>query len=350
MWNQICEELSSIGLVCNFHTLAEFQSWVRKYKLLEPVQKLILDGDSVVTKKSDTRPVCFSDFQPSLHGTFGTLFEVFRKTPSSTSSVFLKASKQDSGQFLHIEAILQEVSRCILAYYGFPRAVPRVHDILQHPIYTICFTMEIQSDALFFSDYIQTYIHNSQQKNDTLFISILAQLATYLAILEHELCLNHRDLTGTNVLMIAPSDESQNHVQLGSSSWDLRFQHRVILIDFGFAAIGSMPNRKTILQAGSYFHQTDPCPKDGRDLFLFLASLWKNPIIRKSVSSNVRTLFHTWLTQGKKNWAAWLEASESDLTGMYLLLMKEEFKNPRTNPINLLRDIARAFPTIVTFH
>lgn len=355
MWDIVSKHITSLGIPCSVQTLVEFQEWFLAFSSKPVIPRLYPIGKSgYQTGPKDPRQISFTDFSQTLRGGFGTLYSCLRthRGRPDSQQVFLKHVDEDSGQHIQIEALLQEVSRTILSFYGFSRAVPRVLDIYQHPEFGPCFTMEQQIDALPFSDYLKTHLEwgTPSLKNDHLVLSVLSQLALYLSILEYELLLNHRDLTGTNVLMIAPSDSQTTHVSMGPYSWSITANHKVILIDFGFAAIGSLPSRKVLVQAGRYFKTSDPCPKEGRDLFLFLASLWKNASLRASVTYRVQSLISSWLTQGTKNWASWLETSSTDMKGMYLLTMKDTFHNHKTTPLAILQDIAREAPEIVAFH
>ena len=66
------------------------------------------------------------------------------------------------------------------------------------------------------------------------------------------------------------------------------------LIDFGFACIGSPEAQISSLSLGSVVYSTrDPCPKDGRDLFLFLSLLYMEIHLR--MDPILHALFEQWL-------------------------------------------------------
>lgn len=208
------------------------------------------------------------------------------------------------------------------------------------------FTIERTPGAKLFADFLKTDLQWGvpSESNDRLVLSVIAQVATYLAILEAELRLNHRDLKGTNVLMVAPSEEViEKRVSLHSAEWTFRASHEAILIDFGFACMGK-DSGELVVSAGDLLPEVDFCPKEGRDLFLFFASLWNIQAFRKSVTWRTESLFTNWLRDRSPiTWAQWLvTAAETNLTSMYLLTNSTKFRSRRSAPQEVLKDIALA--------
>jgi serine/threonine protein kinase len=247
---------------------------------------------------------------------------------------------------------LQSIAHSILAQYNFPKAIPRVLDIVKHPSLGVALVLEKQPGARLFSDYLKTHVKwgSPCKSNDTLFLSVLAQIATYLAILEATIGMNHRDLTGTNVLMVAPTIPVHQSVTLGSNTWILHYTHQTILIDFGFACIGTSDGKQTV-SAGEFLPTADFCPKQGRDLFLFLSSVWDVELFRSSLTEPVKQLFHKWLhDKTSMNWSSWLKTSFDDnMMSMYLLTNAEQFQSPSCRPMKVLKDIETVNSKIVSF-
>ena len=353
---RICLELKSLGFESTSRTYNELIDSIRKYKLQEPIPKMKYIECRTKGIHSDvlTDTLQYSNISEAISGNFGTLYTIFRTKKEDTHISFLKVPKHKETSSLHIEAVLQAISNITLSWYGFPWAVPRVLDIVRHPHFGISFSMEKCTDATLFKNYLEEHLDWGIQTetNDYLILGVISQLATYLAILEEELILNHRDLTGSNVLMIVPTEPTQKVVVVGTNIWTLYITHKTILVDFGFACLGSVPSKKITVSAGDYFADTDFCPKEGRDLFLFIASLWQNPLLRKSMTQKTQQLIHKWLsTSGKNNWAQWIEAATTmDMRSMYLLTMSSPFSNANTKPIHVLKDISSVFPFLVYFH
>jgi len=345
IWN----ELQTIGFSGSIHTFPELITWIRTIELAYSPIYLQKDPDN-----SDTflcNSTSYSNSTVILTGTFGILYLFYRTTPKEEGYCFIKASPGHPTGLLK-EGVLQSIAHTTLAYYKFPKAIPRVLAIVNHPSHGIVLVLEKQSGTQLFADYLKTYVKwgIASISNDKLFLSVLAQIATYLYILETELGMNHRDLTGTNVLMVAPSIPVHQTVTLGAHTWTIHGDHQAILIDFGFACIGEAGG-KAILSAGEYLPAMDFCPKQGRDLFLFFASLWSIKLFRTSVTPALKTLFYKWLhDKTSTQWASWLSASvETDLMSMYLLTNAEQFKSPPCNPLDVLKDIASIDPELVQF-
>lgn len=296
--------------------------------------------------ESDTR--WFDALEKVREGGFGELWQGLRdKVPC-----FLKYPKYPSfSRQFRYEGILQCLARACLRAYGFVYAVPKVLDILTHPTKGCALVFEMNPNARLLSEYMHTHIQWKQktEANNRLLFSILAQVATYGAILEQSLFFNHRDITGNNVLMIEPCEPEIHTVTLKGRSWTLRVHHRTILIDFGFSCVGSSTN-SILFEANHFPGDIRFCQKSGRDTCLFLASLWNSAPLRESLTDAATALFRKWLTIGSKNWATWLETVKPvDLRQMYFCLADDSFSHASTSPFSMLQDIATLYPEIVSF-
>jgi serine/threonine protein kinase len=293
-----------------------------------------------------------------MKGNYGTIMLALRETFALEDGeyCFLKMSDTHNKTLL-IEGILQTLAHSVLSAAGFPKAVPKVLDICSHPkVGTVLVLQRIHGSQVL-AEYLSTHIQWGcpSDTNDRLLMSILAQVASYSAILEKELGMNHRDLKGTNVLMVVPSKEQiQFQTTLDSYHWGITSNHQTILIDFGFSCIGR-PSGDTVVSAGEFLPETDFCPKEGRDLFLFLASLWNLEHLRNSLTLKAKELFQGWLrdnTQGTC-WSDWLMntgSTEADsLVSMYLLTSSNGFASSNCSPFNILKKIASAYPEVCQF-
>ena len=355
----IKKELTSLGIECKCTTHNELIECIKTYTRGESVETLDYVGSNIdplhsVVRTSTYPYTYFSQISEAFSGNFGTLYHTMRtREPDNQKKLFLKVAKRKEDNTLHVEAILHAISNVVLSFYGFSWAIPRIFDIVRHPHFGISFTIERCPEARLLKHYLDEHLEwgVASSRNDTILLGIISQLSTYIAILEHELYMNHRDLTGSNVLMIIPSDSVKKTVAFDKYLWTLQISHKTILVDFGFSCLGSLPSRKTAVNSGNYFPDTDFCPKDGRDMFLFIASLWKNPQIRQSVTPKVTALIHTWLrTTRKNNWAQWIESAQTmDMRSMYLLTMSDSFSSPSSSPIQIIKDIANEFSHIVFF-
>lgn len=343
---QIWADLTKLGFSEANHTFPFLHTWLRRIRLTHtlPVCSLTKTGFR-------TKSVQFDGLVFAMKGKFGEAYCADRLEGQMSQVCFIKTSPEHP-QGLLLEGILQSIAHTVLRVYGFPKAVPKVLDIVQHPMHGIAISLERAVGAKLFSDWLEHGLQwgHPSVSNDRLVCEVLVQITTYMAILEHTIGLNHRDLKGTNVLMIAANQPVHQTVECGTKCWKIKTQNQAILIDFGFACMGN-PDGTHIVSAGEYLPELDFCPKQGRDCFLFLASLWNVEQFRKSVSPDLAQMFHKWLqTNGETKWSNWLQTyTPTNMESMYLLTSASHFRSPSCSPTNLLRDISKLYPSIVEF-
>ncbi len=294
--------------------------------------------------------VTFSRGNLARQGNYGMLWEVVRTDRDGQESVvFLKADTENRG-LLH-EALLQLFARCALERAGCPEAVPRVIDILAHPKRGVVFTMNPILNATVLPTYLEQHLDWNVRsvKNDRVLWRVVAQVALYCWILEEELGLNHRDLKGTNVLVMVPRDSPTHEVKFKGRRVRITSDATACLIDFGFACRGSA--ERVLQQSASVRHQGfDFCPKEGRDLFLFLALFWMEVGLRGCLSLDGVEMMERWLGPKKAlQIARHSEVDEEDcMERLYLNNFLPEFRRVETAPLTVLMDIAAVAPDVVT--
>ncbi len=343
----IRKQLSEIGFQWEGQTKSEFLEWLSKQTLQE--------NNKLVKKVNKpylyTKSLVLQECTEILSGSFGTVYIAYFESLDGTngSYCFLKKSSQAKRSLLN-EGLLQAISHSILNFYGFPYAIPKVHAIVEHPEWGDCLLLERKQEAKVFSEFLKSHFQWNipSISNDKLVLGVVIQLATYLEILESTLGINHRDLTGTNVLMILPSSSFSKHISCSGYTWTLVCSFQTILIDFGFACIGDHTTHKIQYSAGTLLQGIDKAPKVGRDLFLFLASLWNVRAFRNSLTPITKSLFLSWLCTDKKEWAPWLMTSDEDnMKSMYLLTHSSGFRAPRCAPLGILKDISKVYPDLI---
>ncbi len=346
---ELGRELSTLGFSISLKSLEELFSWLKHIKVTH-IPKLL----RIKENSWSLGPIQYTILKESTSGKFGVLYLANRtdkQNPQNNRYVYVKVSPKYP-ESLFLEGILQSIAHSTLKCHGFSNAVPRVLDIVKHPENGYVLSIERCPEAQLFADYLRTNItwNTPSILNDKLILCGIAQVATYLAILESTLGLNHRDIKGTNVLMVIPSAPWYNHITLDSYKWWIRGTYQAVLIDFGFACIGK-PNGKSIVSAGEYLPTIDFCPKKGRDLFLFFAGLWNIPAFRSCITHSTKTLFEKWLRDtSDTNWADWLiTSSQTNLESMYLLTNADHFASEACSPLNVLHDISALYPDIVKF-
>jgi serine/threonine protein kinase len=335
--------LEKLGLPISEPTLSQFHKWLRTISVLHTPPRLIKEGQTLVGPS-----VAFSEITHVTQGKYGSLFHAVR---NDEDSVFLKVCPKYPNVLL-LEGIFQSVAATILDNRGFVGAVPHILDICRHPTAGILLSIEQLPGVVMFSDYLKDTIQWGIPcaSNDHVIFSVIAQLAVYLSILEETIGMNHRDLKSTNVLLVSPNTAVFKTIEVSGVKYRITCDLQAVLIDFGFACIGQTDG-KLVASVGQLLPQMDFCPKEGRDLFLFFASLWNVPALRESLTDAGQILFKKWLRDMEgTSWADWLiRETGENMKSMYLLTGGTEFKSKPASCAAVLSDIAEKFPNIITF-
>jgi serine/threonine protein kinase len=340
--NNILLEFQLLGLTPTVNTLQDLWNWIRKTTLIP--ERMRFEHQSLVGVS-----LRFNDIVEAMSGSFGKVYLAYKQVDDTGQYVFLKSSPKHQASLL-VEGLLQSIAHVTLKQYAFPNAVPRVLHFIEHPEFGSTLVLERIPRAQLFSDYLKSNFlwETPCYENDMIFLNVIIQVASYIAILETVLGMNHRDLKGTNVLMVAPVDLYSKTIVLKSHSWKFKSHLEISIIDFGFTCIGK---GKQILSAGDFISETDFCPKEGRDMFLFLSSLWNVELFRKSLTPKIVGLFERWLTVSNKNWASWLSTPpEKNMMSVYLLTSGNLFRSPSCSPLAILKDISSIAPSLLEFN
>jgi serine/threonine protein kinase len=262
---------------------------------------------------------------------------VFRKVPID-------------GNSLACEAFFQYAAHKVLKAHGLGRTVARVRDIYRDPRIgnAAVFTMEPFIDVDLFSDVLATICLTVET-----IISILAQIALLLTILDERLDMNHRDLKTSNILLSKVT--AADGVALRATNWKGRDitiygDYSVKLVDFGFACSGT--GTRTIVNATEFFPITDPCPKTGRDMFQLLTTIYlcENFRITCGLQEPLRALFANWLAIPGSDYLSFLhKMGEESLDWVYLLLGSDKFRAPKCESAAIFADIMSIFPQVIVY-
>jgi serine/threonine protein kinase len=339
----IWKSLEKLGLPISEPTVSHFHKWLRSIPILHNPPKLIKKDASLIGHS-----VAFTDITHVAQGTYGVLFQALR---NDHESVFLKVTPKHP-KVLLMEGIFQTIAGVVLEAHGIQGAIPKVLDICNHPTAGILLSIEQLPDCLVFSDYLKDAIRWGIQdiQNDQIVFSVIAQLAVYLSILEETIGMNHRDLKSTNVLLVAPEVSVDVKITIQGATYLMKCGQRAVLIDYGFACIGEIGERKLVASVGEFLPETDFCPKEGRDLFLFFASLWNIAALQDSLTPKGKCLFKKWLHDSVGgSWFDWFnrEKPTENMKSMYLLTMGRDFRASAASPGAVLKDIADAYSSIV---
>lgn len=245
----------------------------------------------------------------------------------STQQVIVKNATQSIN--LGPEAITQWLARNVLKSYGLEKSIPQVYDIFEKNS-QLSFSMEfIRGDF--------PYVYLAKVNNpDTFFFQMLTQVSILLFILEKEMNLDHRDLKANNLFIREePVDYS---IDMAGVSFRVKAPFRVFILDFGFACIGDGHGKTQINIAPGIFPKSDPCPKDGRDLFHLLTSFWSIPSIRERMSATTQAEVDDWLIKDNKDFSR-LSRKFKQTDWVYIVTSDPGFNYPKLSPLSILKRI-----------
>lgn len=282
-------------------------------------------------------------------GEYGKLTVVQKQEINNKDETLYWKYSPTSKRSLFKEAVFQTLAHAALSAHGITWAVPEVESIFNHPDHGIGFLMSHPNNADIFANYLQKHFcwTKSCVQNDKIIIEVIAQLSIYLCILEDTLKMNHRDLKSTNVVLIQKSATPFNlgYIRKGRK-FIINTDLRAIIIDFGFSCISY---EDTIIAAGNYLPSFDGCPKEGRDLFLFLAHLWNVELLRKCITPKLQEWFKKHLQSKKMSWTDHLiKIKDTSLKLVYLYTTSADFSMPSCNPYTVLESLSHDFPSMIT--
>lgn len=254
-------------------------------------------------------------------GTFGFVDLFNRKDASgNVIAVAMKRPKFPESKLLD-EALFQRDLYDELIRYGLSQCVSKVHDIFIHqPTGDVWFTMEAYEPVLV----SHWCVANLEQGKKRLFIKLLLQIALIIEVLELELKIDHRDLKINNMIVV--EEPVSIGIRWKGENRCVTFPFRIVIVDFGFACQG----RHLDVRRGDGLPPLDACPKEGRNIFQVLVSLWNIQSIRNNLGETWISWFHNKLS-GVIPFAPCISLAESSKTldWMYTLTENAEFRAPR---------------------
>jgi serine/threonine protein kinase len=299
-------------------------------------------------------------------GGYGTLTKCLRRmelwnpeagiweTKSSKSAFLKESSKQFS---FKEEAVLQHVASTALKDAGFSNAVPPVLDIFISPHDLTVFTMECCDDC----EILSTSLNDGSVTEKTL-ICVLFQVTFYLQVLERSLGLNHRDIKTSNILICreetsrsiastsgllncVPQPTSRYVYEFGGFKWSIEKDANVILVDFGFSCLGLMMGKPSLIKAGIYYNARDPCPKIGRDLYLFMSLLLRDLYRLEGGKGRVVHFLERRISLENMDVPGFIKKySDKEPDWLYFLTGDSSLVFPHCEPAIVLQSLAIAFP------
>jgi len=257
-------------------------------------------------------------------GGYGNITRITR-TPSPAANLCVKSPHAPTFS-LCPEAILQFAASQTLRRAGIHGAIPHVYDIFQYAGETR-FSMDLVSGISSLNAIIRA------PKPGIMFLQVIAQVSLLLGFLEETLRLDHRDLKADNIwIRDSPIEYS---LKVGGVNWSLKAPFQVVILDFGFACIGSENGNAVISLSDGILPKMDPCPKEGRDLFQLIASIWSVPTIRSIIDTDIAEEIESLLSHST---TSYIELVHTTMMThwIYMAVSDKEFRHPPLHPLTLL--------------
>jgi serine/threonine protein kinase len=205
-------------------------------------------------------------------------------------------------------------------------AIPHVYDIFQYV-----------GETRFTMDYIKgvsaVEAVGTAANPDSTWLQILAQVSLILGYLEEHIRLDHRDLKADNLWIRATPVDYK--ITIGGIKWHLKAPFQVVVLDFGFACLGNDDGHATVSLSDGIVPKIDPCPKEGRDLFQLIASMWSIPAIRFRASKEVNAAMEKLLAHKGSSYID-IVTHNLQTHWIYLAVSDSRFRYPPLHPVSLL--------------
>ncbi len=239
------------------------------------------------------------------------------------------------GKSLLYEACLQQIVKDSLDRGGFVRGAAGVHDVFRLHDGSVCFSMEIFQTA-------QPLNVVMGQVGDAeltpMLLEILLQLCAMLWHLATDIGMNHRDLKPSN-LMVEIHEPRPLVLQVGTNRVEIVSRYSLSLVDFGFSCIGQSDTQISDLSLGAgIYSKLDPCPKDGRDMYMFLAFLYID--CWRRLRGDFRSYFVKWLQDEVTGIVSRLERHGQEFDKwIYFITGNERIQRFGSEPCAIFQDL-----------
>jgi serine/threonine protein kinase len=267
------------------------------------------------------------------HGKFGYIDSALYEIDSKQIRVYVKRPIL-SGKSLLYEACIQKLVKENLSHIGFPTGAPDVVRLFRLCDNSVCFAMEEISGATTLDKFIDS-IPVSQISS--VIVDCLLQLCAMVWYLDTALGINHRDLKPSNFL-ITEHEPIQRILQIENEILEIESKYSLTFIDFGFSCLGSTETQVSDISLSTVYSKSDPCPKEGRDMYLFLAFLYID--FYSKLPQKLLTLFESWLNIPGSNILGFMKKDkETTKKWIYFIAGNENIKKFNSSPCKIVKDL-----------
>jgi serine/threonine protein kinase len=273
-------------------------------------------------------------------GAFGHIDLGRHEWSDTKEEVFIKRPIL-SGRTLLYEACIQKLVSESLFHVGFPTGAPKPLCIFQLHDHSIGFAMEQIHGAITLDSYLSS-IPPSFLSN--VIIDCLLQLCAMIWHLNSTLGINHRDLKPSNFLIVVHDVPIRRLLRVEKECLEVDSKHSLTFIDFGFSCLGSTETHVSDISLSTVYSKSDPCPKEGRDMYLFLAFLYID--YHSKLPTQLLSLFEQWLDIPGSNLCHFMKKDkENSKKWLYFITGNESITSFRSCPIKIIKDLQHFMKT-----
>lgn len=318
--------LESVGI--HAHGCLRSPSWMQEVTM--PCYHSIVNPTLYVDLPHET----LTCIRTVAHGTFGFIDLAQWKTTEGAKEVYVKRPIH-AGKPLLQEACVQHWVADRLERGGFSHGAPKVVRIFSLRDRSICFAMEAIEGATTWDQ----FLHEVPTADlPSVLYEGLHQIGAMLWHIHHVLGMNHRDVKPSNFLMVQHAP-LQRTFQFDHKRITMMTRYTMTFIDFGFACIGSPRTQRADLSLSQVFSLFDPCPKEGRDLYLLIGLLY---IDYSGELGTLRPLFESWLQERGASLCKMMQKDkESSKKWLYFIAGHEDIKRFPITPVRMLQDLQK---------
>ena len=268
------------------------------------------------------------------HGKFGYIDRAaYFDEQNKRSEVYVKRPILP-GKSLLYEACIQKLVGENLAYIGFPTGAPQVLTIFRLNDNSVCFAMDEIANAITLDKYLESV---NPSNISSVIIDCLLQLCAMVWYLDTSLGINHRDLKPSNFLIVE-HEPIKRILQIENEILEIESKYSLTFIDFGFSCLGSTETHISNISLSTVYSKADPCPKEGRDMYLFLAFLYI--YFHTKLPEKLLSLFQYWLNVPGSNIIGFLSKDkELAKKWIYFIAGKEDITKFNSSPCKIVKDL-----------
>ena len=287
-------------------------------------------NQSVYIDSPNEKLVCVKNVA---HGKFGYIDSALYQKSSKSIEVYVKRPIM-TGKSLLYEACIQKLVGENLTHIGFPTGAPQVQSIFRLRDNSVCFAMEQITKSVTLDKFLES-VDTSQITK--IIIDCILQLSAMVWYLDTTLGINHRDLKPSNFL-ITEHEPKQLILQIENEILEIESKYSLTFIDFGFSCLGSTETHISDISLSTVYSKEDPCPKEGRDMYLFLAFLYVD--FFNKLPLKLLDLFESWLHIPGSNIVGFLRKNkEFSKKWIYFMAGNENIKSFNSSPCKIVKDL-----------